>query len=841
MYRKPFLSILLLCISLNTHSMEVKHVALNSSEKSVNILMEGAQEGSKEKMAAALQNGAALEDQDQQGLTAFHHALHAHKSESIDFIMDILEQGEANLTHLKALRIKALRIKASLPSRHIPTETDFFIPTNLAIHPSKNLILTDETFSDFNPVKLWNERGEHIADIVKDRLSGFVHAAEFSTSGNLIFVACEKTIIASDLSGKQIVKIELERPSNKHATALSPQSNCMLSTTGSTVQLWNMKGDRMATLPHAASVITACFNHAGTSILTSCSDNTAHLWDLQGNKQASISHSFDHLHPDHYDLTLGIVDDPFNIPTFSPDDTAILTTGKEQRSAHIWNLKGEQIAELILKRKVIIGNALFSPNSKLVLTSSAYGKEGILWDLQGNIVARSPAWRESLVTFSPGGTRILSSIKNKALLSDLQGNILAECDQGEGTLICTAHFSPDGNRFVLAGGKTVSLWDLKGNKKATIEPNIFGSGGMFSPLSDYYVLGSDDDIPFIWSFHGTAVDMIIVQAVKSGNTHLLKKILSYFKKHGEPLTQYCKKSIISTIIHQAARIHKHNQEVYAKLLHIIQLLIDHTQALLDEKDEEGYLPLFWAHYYKLEEIANLVTQKGGASSISPQLQAPPIVPDIYPSQAPRLSDYFNAAQMGNLHMLEKNLGDPTSNIDAIDENGFNALHLACLNGQLEAIKLLLQQKRINIHEAITKEGPYHGWTPLHCACFQNKPEIILFLLNAGALPNIADKQGKIPLNHALTQANEEVINVFLNWQTRNSHAVDQQIRQPEAKVDAPASQAEDVECVVCFEPLQERYAADPCGHTRICAVCRPALKICPICRKPIEKWIKVFD
>ncbi len=848
MHINLFLSFFVLSTSIVSHAMEVKHVPKNSSEKPVNMLMESALAGNKEKMAAALQDGATLADQDQQGLTAFHHALYAHKHESIDFIMNILEQGGASSTYLNALRIKA-----SLPPKHINPRERFHFG-GLAFHPFKNLILT-ATGGDLWCVDLWNERGEHLADIVKKVTEDTNIAAEFSASADLILTTCGKEIIVSDLTGRHLVTIKLESIINEFATTLSPQNNYILSTTRSTAQLRNMKGELMVTLPHTAPIITACFNHTGTSILTSCSDNKAYVWDLQGNMLASMYH---YLYADKYfddDDDRSYMNcinngndhgfpNPFGQdirPQFSPDDTAILTAGEEWRSVYVWNLKGDQMAGLTLPRKIIIGKAIFSPDSQLVLTSAADGKEGILWNLQGIDVARSTAWRRSLVTFSPGGKRILSCITNKAFLSDLQGNILTECDPEDSKSLRVAHFSPDGSCFVLAGENTASLWDLRGNKQDAIKLDSWAGRGIFSPLSDSLILIAADHNPIIWGFQGTAVDLIISHAIKSGNTQVLERMLSYLKKHGEPLTLYCKKNIISSIIHQAARIHKHNQEVYTRLLHIIQLLIEHTHALLDERDAEDHLPLFWSHHYDLQEIVNLVTKKRSDPNLAPTLQASSHLPQARFPEVLSVEDYFDATQRGNLPLLKKCLANHTIEVDAINSDGFNALHLACISGQLEAIKLLLQQKKVNIHEAITKEGPYHGWTPLHCACFQDKSEIILFLLYAGAISTIADKQGRLPLDLALTQANQEVVDVLLNLQTQISDVVNKHIKQQEANIDVPSPQAEIAECVVCLEPLQERYGAVPCGHTRVCTVCRSALQACPICEKPIEKWIKLFD
>jgi len=47
------------------------------------------------------------------------------------------------------------------------------------------------------------------------------------------------------------------------------------------------------------------------------------------------------------------------------------------------------------------------------------------------------------------------------------------------------------------------------------------------------------------------------------------------------------------------------------------------------------------------------------------------------------------------------------------------------------------------------------------------------------------------------------------------------------------------ECCVCFEPILQKIALVPCGHTSVCADCCDIDK-CPLCRQTIEKTIKLY-
>lgn len=46
-------------------------------------------------------------------------------------------------------------------------------------------------------------------------------------------------------------------------------------------------------------------------------------------------------------------------------------------------------------------------------------------------------------------------------------------------------------------------------------------------------------------------------------------------------------------------------------------------------------------------------------------------------------------------------------------------------------------------------------------------------------------------------------------------------------------------CVICLEHQQET-ALDPCGHICLCQGCTAAVKECPVCRRPIQKVLRIY-
>lgn len=50
-----------------------------------------------------------------------------------------------------------------------------------------------------------------------------------------------------------------------------------------------------------------------------------------------------------------------------------------------------------------------------------------------------------------------------------------------------------------------------------------------------------------------------------------------------------------------------------------------------------------------------------------------------------------------------------------------------------------------------------------------------------------------------------------------------------------------VECCICFNPIIQKIALVPCGHTKFCEDCIKKLKkICPICIQEYQCYIKLF-
>ena len=99
-----------------------------------------------------------------------------------------------------------------------------------------------------------------------------------------------------------------------------------------------------------------------------------------------------------------------------------------------------------------------------------------------------------------------------------------------------------------------------------------------------------------------------------------------------------------------------------------------------------------------------------------------------------------AASKGHVEII-KLLRAGGWDIRAVDDCGRSALHIACINGQLEVVTELLG-------EIDAKHGDADGNTPLHFAARQGNPRIVSLLIESGAILEKPDVGGVTPMHLA---------------------------------------------------------------------------------------------
>ncbi|MFJ8264095.1 ankyrin repeat domain-containing protein [Rummeliibacillus sp. NPDC094406] len=171
--------------------------------------------------------------------------------------------------------------------------------------------------------------------------------------------------------------------------------------------------------------------------------------------------------------------------------------------------------------------------------------------------------------------------------------------------------------------------------------------------------------------------------------------------------------------------------VHQQDLHAVKKLV-RDGADLDQQNDRGRTPLMIATYNHDVEIAKMLIDLGADVNIQDDMQNTP---------------FLYAAAEGYLDILKLMIqagADPT----VTDRYGNTALIPAAEHGNLDALNLLLNKTEIDVNHINNL-----GWTALLESIIlgdgrKKYQECIRKLLQHKANPNIADKDGVTPIEHA---------------------------------------------------------------------------------------------
>jgi len=119
------------------------------------------------------------------------------------------------------------------------------------------------------------------------------------------------------------------------------------------------------------------------------------------------------------------------------------------------------------------------------------------------------------------------------------------------------------------------------------------------------------------------------------------------------------------------------------------------------------------------------------------------------------SDIFSAAEQGNLDVVKGLVEGNSQLIVAADSRGYTLLHKAAYNNRLNVVEFLLS-KGADIN-ALSSSGS----TPLHGAASYGHIEVVRFLLDKGASPDIVNSGGYTPLLGASTSNHGEIVRLLV--------------------------------------------------------------------------------
>lgn len=162
---------------------------------------------------------------------------------------------------------------------------------------------------------------------------------------------------------------------------------------------------------------------------------------------------------------------------------------------------------------------------------------------------------------------------------------------------------------------------------------------------------------------------------------------------------------------------------------------------IDEKDEEGRTPLFYATAMKKPKLSRILIDNGAKIDEGDNKGMTPLMG----------AAYFKLLDL--VKLLVENKAD----INKKDNTGCLAFHYAAIGGNLEIVKFLLgHTPDINVREG---KG---GSTALMDAAEAGNVDVVRFLLDKGANINLKDDKQKTALKYALEKNHNEVVSLLKN-------------------------------------------------------------------------------
>jgi hypothetical protein len=194
----------------------------------------------------------------------------------------------------------------------------------------------------------------------------------------------------------------------------------------------------------------------------------------------------------------------------------------------------------------------------------------------------------------------------------------------------------------------------------------------------------------------------------------------------------------------------------------IQMILADNPKLVDTLDQNRLPLVLTAQYQHQAAIVEALVEAGAELSI------------------------FEAAAIGRLDVVQKELEEYPEDLDENGRDGFTPLQLACYFGHEEIVAFLLNQgadvnlvaqnntqiqaihaaaasgnlnnlRQLLEHGAHVNGRQQNGFTPLHTAADSNNPDLAQLLIEFGANPNLANDSGQTPANLASEKGNDKVL------------------------------------------------------------------------------------
>ncbi len=220
-------------------------------------------------------------------------------------------------------------------------------------------------------------------------------------------------------------------------------------------------------------------------------------------------------------------------------------------------------------------------------------------------------------------------------------------------------------------------------------------------------------------------------AAKSGHLPLMRKLLQHNPKEQLRVIDDLNQDTVSSCI------------MKSKNIELITWLFDTYPEVLKDVLVDGFTLMHLACKLGDKQLLKILLDRGDIK----QLRQTPNAAGRIPLIVACAHGHFEIAQ----ELLKIN---PSKQLSAVDENGHNAFHVACLQQSESFLKLFLQAaKQEYLHQLLHKET-LKGQTPLKIALILSKENpkmlgIIRLLLNAGSTVTVEMFEMIIGMDHLL--------------------------------------------------------------------------------------------